>query len=246
MDDFKTSLHDAPGHVHGNASLKRPPRASASSKAGRCINGIVSLRRSCRAYNHVDFRDELADMATSTRNLPSSQYWAESTGHKFCLAAPGDFVSTPKITEFVAMGAFGGCLPVLVLSGKPSLTLPFTRWLDWCSIAFLVSDGTARHGMKSVLAKLELVTAEEAATRRDALRAVRDAFVFRAPYRREPGESEASGTGAASGHDFRAAYRPSAVDFIIGELCEAARSAGRNETLAAQPLAGGAYSRCML
>ena len=32
--------------------------------------------------------------------------------------------------------------------------------------------------------------------------------------------------------EFPPGYQPSAVDFLLGELCEAARSARRNETLA--------------
>lgn len=229
MDDFKTALHDAPGHARGkNLSLLAPPKPSASARSGRCINGMVALRRACRHYKHIDYADELADMAKSAVNLPAPQYFAHAMGHRFCLAAPGDFVSTPKITEYVAMGAAGGCLPLLVLAGHPERTLPYTRWLDWCSIGYLVSDQTARHNMVSVLRKLEQVTAEEAAAKRAALLAVRDAFVFRAPSR------EAGG-------------RPSAVDFLLGELCEAARVQRANLTkLANQPLAGGPYSRCLL
>ena len=37
--------------------------------------------------------------------------------HRFCLVAPGDFTSTHKITETIAIAAAGGCLPVLVLPG---------------------------------------------------------------------------------------------------------------------------------
>ena len=237
MDDYKTFLHEQVGHLHGkNVSTMRPTKPSAGSKAGRCINGIMALRRACGSYRHVNFADELADMAKATINLPSHKYFANAMGHKFCLAAPGDFVSTPKITEYVAMGAYGGCLPLLVLAGKPSHTLPYTRWLDWCSIAYIVSDSTARKGMDSVLAKLDLVTAEEAAQKRAALLAVRDAFVFRQPQR------EAGGAAGA----FAPGYQPSAVDFLIGELCEASRAAKANQTLGSQPLAGGPYSRCML
>ena len=118
---------------------------------------------------------------------------------------------------------------MLVLAGAPARTLPYTRWLDWCSIAFIVSDSNARRDMKSVLEKLEKVTAAEAAAKRAALLAVRDAFVFRPP---------------ESGPD----ARPSAADFLLGELCDAARfaRAGPNQTLVSQPLAGGPYSRCML
>ena len=240
-DDFKTFLHDAPGHVHGNVTPKSHGwKPSAHSKRSRCINGLQTLKRTCRSYGGIDWADELPDMAKATVNLPAPRYFGHAMGHKFCLAAPGDFVSTPKITEFVAMGAFGGCLPVLVLAGKPAHTLPYTRWLDWCSIAYLVSDSTARRGMRSVLAKLDLVSAEEAAQKRAALRAVRDAFVFRAPH----GGPRAG--NASRPRDYRPGYAPSAVDFILGELCEAARSAKHNGTLTTQPLAGGSYSRCML
>lgn len=240
MDDFKTALHDAPGHIHRNVSTLRPPKPSATSKAGRCINGLSTLRRTCHSYRGVDWADELGDMARSAVNLPAPRYFGHAMGHKFCMAAPGDFVSTPKITEYVAMGAYGGCLPILVLAGRPSHTLPYTRWLDWCEIAYIVSDGTARRGMASVLAKLDLVTDEEAAQKRQALLAVRDAFVFRPPHLREA--DAAAGTRGR----FRPGYEPSAVDFLLGELCEASRSARRNETLATQPLAGGSYARCML
>ena len=239
MDDWKTLQTDQAGHWRGNVSSKLPPKPSATSKAGRCSHGIVSLRRMCRSYQGINWKDELPDMAKSAVNLGPAQYFQNAMGHKFCLAAPGDFVSTPKITEFVAMGAYGGCLPVLVLAGKPSHTLPYTRWLDWCSLAYLISDGTARKGMAEVLKKLELVTAEEAEQKRAALLAVRDAFVFRPPHGGAPAP-------AASPGGFRPGYSPSAVDFLLGELCESARLIKRNQSIAEQPLAGGSYSRCML
>ena len=227
MDDFKTLLNDAPGHTRRNVTRLVAP--SATKRAGRCVNGIQALRRSCRAYHHVNFADELPDMAKSAVNLPPAKYFAHAMGHRFCMAAPGDFVSTPKITEYVAMGAAGGCLPLLVLAGHPERTLPYTRWLDWCSIGYIVADSVARRDMASVLRKLELVTAEEAAAKRAALLAVRDAFVFRPP--------GAPGVGA----------KPSAVDFLLGELCEASRIQRANRTkIVEQPLAGGPYSRCML
>ena len=100
-------------------------------------------------------------------------------------------------------------------------------WLDWCSIAYIVSDATAKTGMASVMAKLEKVTAAEAAAKRAALLAVRDAFVWRPP----------AADPLAS---------PSAADYLIGELCEAARSAKVNGSLSTSPRAGGNYERCML
>ena len=155
------------------------------------------------------------------------RYYSHSFGHKFCVAAPGDFVSTPKITEYVAMGAAGGCLPLLVLKGAPERTLPYTRWIDWCSISYIISDVTARTDMARVLAKLEAVSAQEADAKRQALLRVRDAFVWR-PQASNPTEN------------------PSAIDYLLAELCNAARSATANRSLSSLPTAGGPLSRCML
>ena len=104
-----------------------------------------SLKRYCKSHKHVDFAAELPDMAAAARKLPQSEYFDMAMGHRFCLAAPGDFVSTPKITEFVALGAAGGCLPVLVLKGEPHNTLPYMRWLDWCSIAWVVNASRTKY-----------------------------------------------------------------------------------------------------
>ena len=111
-----------------------------SARSRRDLGAISAWRyhRSCKAYRGVNYTDELGDMALATRKLSQEAYFLETMGHRFCLNAPGDFVSTPKITEFVAVGAADGCLPVIVLRGPPAGTLPYTRWLDWCEIAVLV------------------------------------------------------------------------------------------------------------
>ena len=107
-----------------------------------------SLKRYCKSHKHVNFSAELPDMAAAARKLPQREYFDMAMGHRFCLAAPGDFISTPKITEFVALGAAGGCLPVLVIKGEPHNTLPYMRWLDWCSIAWVVNTSRTRHGQR--------------------------------------------------------------------------------------------------
>ena len=63
-------------------------------KMGRCISGLSSLKRACKHYKHINFEEELPDMARSAVNLPTDKYFEHAMGHKFCLAAPGDFVST--------------------------------------------------------------------------------------------------------------------------------------------------------
>ena len=161
-----------------------------------------SLRRYCKHHKHVNFSAELPDMAAAARKLPQSAYFSTAMSHRFCLAAPGDFISTPKITEFVALGAAGGCLPVLVIKGEPHNTLPYMRWLDWCSIAWVVNASRTRYGqMHEVVERLRAVSAEEAAAKHTALRTVVDAFVWRPP---APQPLE----------------QPSAADFILADACD--------------------------
>ena len=47
--------------------------------------------------------------------------------------------------------------------------LPYTRWLDWCQIAVLVSEQTARTNMGAVLSRLEAIGKQEAAAMRRRL-----------------------------------------------------------------------------
>ena len=219
-DDRRVMLKDAPGK---KARVRQ-----------RCATGKNSMMRWCRAYRHVDYASELADMAASTRNLPLAGYFEAATRHRFCLNAPGDFVSTPKITEFVALGAAGGCLPVMVIRGHPRSMLPYTRWLDWCEIAILVSEETARTDMAKVLAKLEALSEADAERMRVRLRAVRNAFVWRPPHPTDP------------------ATYPSAADYLLAEGCTMARrfradtqGVPMDPQLAARPKPPDA-ARCML
>jgi hypothetical protein len=171
-----------------------------SSPAAGCAKRSI-LQTACRgAYRQVNYTDELADIAFATQSLSAQQYQRAAMNHRFCLAAPGDFTSTPKITEFVAVAAAGGCLPVIVIFGPPQHTLPFTRWLDWCSIAVLVSERTARLRMEYVLRELEAMPISRTELMLAACVTVRDAFVWR-----PPGE------------------RPSAPQYLLAEACAMAQ-----------------------
>ena len=98
----------------------------------------------------------------------------------------GRLPSTPKITEFVAVGAAGGCLPVVVVPSPvrdgARRQLPYaSTWLDYCEIAFIVPESAVGNSteMRLVLDRLNAVTEEAAEVKRAALRRVRDAFVAR-------------------------------------------------------------------
>ena len=88
----------------------------------------------------------------------------------------------------------------MVLKGRPRLTLPYMRWLDWCQVGYLVNASRAVRHMDEVVSALRAVTAAEAAAKYAALREVVDAFVWRPPASR-PLEA------------------PSAPDFILAEAC---------------------------
>lgn len=130
--------------------------------------------------------------------------------HRFCLVAPGDFVSTHKVSEAMALGGAGGCIPVFVLPaivGAPidgslldvAQKLPYARWLDYCDVAYLVSEAGARTHIRRVLDQLARRPEEELRAKRRRLREVRDAFVFR---------EGSSAPGA----------KPSATEFILAEV----------------------------
>ena len=87
---------------------------------------------------------------------------------------------------------------MLVVPPDVQMVLPHAAQLNYCQFSFLVQ---AREGvpldMHAVLARLEKVSAAEAAAKHAALRRVRDAFVWR-----EPGHGG-----------------PSAADYVLQAAC---------------------------
>lgn len=102
----------------------------------------------------------------------------------------------------------------------------------------------------AVLRKLELVTEEEAEQKRAALRAVRDAFVWRevrARPRPPRNASRANATWLRRGVERNGAVLPadpSAADYLLGELCAAAKRKRLGLSMPAAP--SGGVERCML
>jgi hypothetical protein len=196
---------------------------------------VARFRRGCAAYTKIDFASELPEMLLDTRRLLHSEYVATAGNHRFCLVAPGDFASTHKVTEAMAIGGAGGCIPVFVISSGRSATrldaarevatvLPYTRWLDYCDVAFLVPSAVANNNFGRVIERLAAVGLEEAAAKLAALRRVRSAFIFR------------EGSTVA---------RPSAPEYLLSEACAAGqqwRSSGSSLFLPA----AADLSRCTL
>ena len=167
------------------------------------------LRTKCKFYEGIEWSSVVPAIRRDSRTLQREDYLRLAHQHRFCLAAPGDFISTPKISEFIAIGAAGGCIPVFIVPDSdegPSLMLPFADTLDYCSFAFLVRSSTARsRPMRAVVRRLSRVTAEEAALKLVALKRAYHAFVWR----HESGVSKRS--------------RPSAVDHVLSAACAAAK-----------------------
>ena len=126
MDDYKTLLNDAPGHARRNLSEGGPARPSAKSRAGRCVNGPLTLRRNCRAYRSIAFTPELlGDMAKSAVNLPSARYFENAFSHKFCLAAPGAALGLDRTTYLGGVGGVSAPSACSVChADSPCLPLP--------------------------------------------------------------------------------------------------------------------------
>jgi hypothetical protein len=220
-------------------------------------------KRHKQFHSAADWAILHADMHRATMNAPKTRedYLQTASRHRFCIVAPGnsfapcrgglpyaystpdpnvagDGVSTPKLTEMVLLGGAGGCVPLIVVPhdggpGQMVRILPYTRWLDWCRISFLVSADVARDQMHTVLDFLAKVTSQQAGAKLAALRSLRHAFAFRVP-------SEGS--------------LPSAADFILSEVCYRARlfrqlsngTALHTLTPRSYRLAGGDHQRCMV
>ena len=83
-------------------------------------------------------------MARDTRLLSPSEYFAEAMEHRFCVAAPGDYWSVTKLSDAIAAGGAGGCIPLIVLPRQREAAavtaLPYTDTIDYCSFAYLVTS----------------------------------------------------------------------------------------------------------
>jgi hypothetical protein len=142
----------------------------------------------------------------------------------------------------MAIGGAGGCIPVFVLPARGSKRprrsgdsdtvhqvanmLPYARWLDYCTVGYLVFSSVASHNMSGLMATLERVSEAEAAIKLAALHRVRSAFVFR------------RGSTVAE---------PSAPEYILSETCAAARRWQAQGSAAFTPAADeAALARCTL
>ena len=161
--------------------------------------------------------DDIWRLGASRERSSYAEWAAEAFRNRFCLVSRGDYPQTPKLADFVMFGAAGGCLPVVVLMEEPSRTLPYMGWLDYCDVAYLVSEAAARRNMSAVLTKLRAVTAAEAAAKRRRLSQVRDAFFW-----------------------------PHAADYALAEACEAARMLREFNRTRTKERAANRWARCLL
>ena len=221
--------------THLGLRTREPSRCSADITAPAGLHqSRLRFRKLCHSYRDVDFGSELPQMhRDSSESWSKERYLQEAMGHRFCLVAQGDFVGTPKLTEMMAIGSAGGCIPLIVLPERResvSQVLPYLTWLDYCAAVFfastsVVSDHTA---LTRLLTSLEQITPKVARAKHAALEAIRNAFVTR--------------------HNSSLAA-PSAPEFILGEVCDAVRqfrsasSAAERERI---PEASWSTLRCTL
>lgn len=163
-----------------------------------------SLLRICKGYRGVDFQAERADMARDTRWISQQEYFGHAMAHRFCFAVPGDYWSTTKLSDYIAVGGAGGCIPVIAVPSSVRGALPYADTLDYCAFAYLVSYAAIeKYRLRPVLARLRQVTAAEASAKFEALRRVRSHFIWRD---RSPGGG------------------PTAADHLLSAACDLARA----------------------
>lgn len=119
---YRTFCHAACAHLKGGGPSKLPQRTRNGTLRKRppkaCAASADQLRKQCRQGGYdrnVDWAAERRAMEAATVELGTDEYAAHAMGHRFCLAAPGDYLTTPKFSEFALAAARGGCIPVLVL-----------------------------------------------------------------------------------------------------------------------------------
>ena len=91
------------------AACARAAEVKGGANTMVCTPTAAALRRQCKAYQNVDYADELDDVRRTDRVVPHDEYLGHAMSHRFCLVAPGDFVATHKITEAVALGGREAC-----------------------------------------------------------------------------------------------------------------------------------------
>ena len=162
----------------------------------------------CKNYRDVNFHQEIPFMTRDTirgKDKNTYNYLKMASQHRFCLVAQGDPGNTGKISETIAIGGAGGCIPVYILQNaktrakiKKSFYIrdyPYIRWFDYCSISYFVPHYYAMTNMKKVLDWLQKRPLSEIRAKQAALEKARHMFVFR-----RDGKLDAS-------------------DYIISEIC---------------------------
>ena len=211
----------------------RPASICGMSQRMKLDRALDAFAKNCKPYAAVPYTAELLeDISYASQRLTHAEYLSQGMGHRFCLVAPGDYPSTHKVSEALVLGAAGGCIPVFVVPGHGTKNmperlarwLPYSRWLDYCEVSYLIPENEAQHSLGQVLSRLRAVSEREASAKLQALRLVRAAFTF------TPDPSM---------------QKPSAAHYIINEACQAARRFLSHET-GPERVAGGDHSRCML
>jgi hypothetical protein len=105
-----------------------PGQPKRGSVGAACSRDARSLRSACQKgkFKSVDLVTEYAALAKNNGRAAAFQspqeYAQHLMSHRFCLAAPGDGLATPKATEFVMAAAAGGCVPIFVVPDCKSCT----------------------------------------------------------------------------------------------------------------------------
>ena len=180
-------IHDDPratAHLHSLFCQLAAPCVDRLSFEARCTLGKhikmpwAHLSRGPGGAGYCRYTPSMIHaMNRSFSSLPKAEYLRLASTHRFCLVIRGDFNGTPKLSETIAIGGAGGCIPVFVFS--KGARFPYDTWLDYCELGYFVNEKVAQRNMDGVLASLARLGETEVVSKRAALRRARNAFVYR-------------------------------------------------------------------
>jgi|EP00966_Prymnesium_polylepis_P169958 hypothetical protein len=113
--------------------------------------------------------------------------------------------------------------------------LPFSRWIDYCSMGYFISASTAGRHIAEILPLLRAVGPREFASKRAAARRVRAAFFYRGAHHRGHRIRRARTTGDPTEPGVTEA-QVGAEDFVLGEICDRAAAFNNASNSSAEPL----------
>ena len=138
----------------------------------------------------------------------------------------------------------------LALEHHVASMLPFSRWIDYCSIGYIISASTAGRHIAGILPLLRAVSPREFVSKRAAARRVRAAFFYRGAHHHRGHRVRGARTAGDPTEPSVTEAHVGAEDFVLGEICDRAAAFNNANNSSIELLEGAAtatrLAQCLL